>query len=416
MVDVTVVITCYNRREQLQYALASFEQQTFPKDRFEVIVVDDGSTDGVLNDIQEQNWKFNLHLVQLEENQGISFARNKGIQKSKGKIIVFSDSDMIVPSVFLENHWKMHQTDEKRVVSAPCRRNIYTMIYPDQLKSRLWQSMTQRSPVLQDKIPTDFETYRGAVPLFSPKDVSNGVIDAVSPAKRISTMTKFKQLFGDQLQTCPMPWLAFAGSNTSVPRESLIEVGGFDKRFRLRHDDREIGYRLYLSGHRFYLEEDIIGIHQDHFREKDRIKMQFYSLHDLALMLNIHPHRDIYLFGLYQTNKKTFNPIVLAMIKKEMNQIEKLGEHGKQHVTRMENLLRHYIWSYLSLYLGSSPLIKIRYPLGNQLVYQIWVDSLLKSKHNTKYPHFIKTANYLMQNINTLNVEKITTVKETIHS
>lgn len=407
MVDLSVVITCYNRREQLHFALSSFDQQTFPRDRFEVIVVDDGSTDGVINDMSEKKWNFDLKLIRLEKNQGISMARNMGIQKAQGKIIVFSDSDMIVPATFLENHWKMHhQTEEKRVVSAPYRRNIYTMIYPDQVKSRLWQLMTQQSPEIQKKIPSDFEAYRGPVPLFSPEDVSNGKIDSVSPGKRNATMVKFKKLFGEQLQFCSMPWLAFAGSNTSVPRESLVEVGGFDKRFRLRHDDREIGYRLYLSGHRFCLQEDIIGIHQDHIREKDRAKMHYFSLHDLALMLNIHPHRDIYLFGLYQSNKEIFNPISLAMIKKEMTQIEKLGESGKQHVTRMERLLRSYIWQYLSLHLGSSPLIKLKYTLSDLLSYQIWISSLLKSKHKAKYPFFIKTANYLIQNIRLLHKQE----------
>ena len=67
--------------------------------------------------------------------------------------------------------------------------------------------------------------------------------------------------------------------------------------------------------------------------------MHYYSLHRFSLMLNIHPHRDIYLFGLYQSNKQAFNPITLALIKKEMTQIEQLGEKGKQHITKMEKLL-----------------------------------------------------------------------------
>lgn len=61
-VDVSVIIPTYNRRESLQRTLESLAQQTFSTDDFEVIVVDDGSTDSTAQ-IQQIEWPFTLHLI-----------------------------------------------------------------------------------------------------------------------------------------------------------------------------------------------------------------------------------------------------------------------------------------------------------------------------------------------------------------
>ena len=86
--NVTVIIPAYNRRDLLGRSLDSVLSQTCPAD--EIIVVDDGSTDDTNNLIAERYPQIN-YLYQ--DNQGISSARNAGINRAKGEWLAFLDSD-----------------------------------------------------------------------------------------------------------------------------------------------------------------------------------------------------------------------------------------------------------------------------------------------------------------------------------
>jgi glycosyltransferase involved in cell wall biosynthesis len=89
MPAVSVVIPTYNRAEMLAQALRSVLAQTFTD--YEVIVVDDGSTDGtaeVVESFTDQRIKY-----LRQENRGSSAARNAGVEKAEGKYVAFLDSD-----------------------------------------------------------------------------------------------------------------------------------------------------------------------------------------------------------------------------------------------------------------------------------------------------------------------------------
>lgn len=91
---VSVVMPTYNRKTYLREAIKSILDQTF-KD-FELIIVDDGSSDGSLEIIQEfQKQDPRIILIQNDKPGGISKATNMGIRKSRGKYIAKMDSDDI---------------------------------------------------------------------------------------------------------------------------------------------------------------------------------------------------------------------------------------------------------------------------------------------------------------------------------
>jgi|SRR5919108_3865437 glycosyltransferase involved in cell wall biosynthesis len=84
---VSVIIPCYNQAHFLTDAIESVLRQTYP--HFEIIVVDDGSTDGT----SETASRYPKLRCIKQQNQGLSAARNTGFQSSRGSYLVFLDSD-----------------------------------------------------------------------------------------------------------------------------------------------------------------------------------------------------------------------------------------------------------------------------------------------------------------------------------
>lgn len=95
---VSVVICTYNRSERLKKTLRSLKDMAVPESlNWEVIVVDNNSSDctqGIVEEYEKTS-QFPVRYFK-EERQGLSFARNRGIEESEGEIIAFTDDDVIV--------------------------------------------------------------------------------------------------------------------------------------------------------------------------------------------------------------------------------------------------------------------------------------------------------------------------------
>lgn len=102
---VSVVIPTYNRGRILEKALKALFDQTYPFDAYEIIVVDDGSTDGTEERIAALDPPVELRYV-YKEHRGPAAARNVGIRMARRDIIIFIDSDIIVCREFIEAHVK----------------------------------------------------------------------------------------------------------------------------------------------------------------------------------------------------------------------------------------------------------------------------------------------------------------------
>ncbi|MEE3717347.1 glycosyltransferase [Tumidithrix elongata RA019] len=101
----SIVIPTYNRLPILQKCLTAMEQQQFDRP-YEILVVDDGSTDDTVNFLQTHPTQFpHVRLLQ-QDHGGAAAARNAGIDAAEGDTIVFIDSDLVVTSQFLSAHAK----------------------------------------------------------------------------------------------------------------------------------------------------------------------------------------------------------------------------------------------------------------------------------------------------------------------
>ncbi len=96
---VSIIIPVYNGEKFIQRAIRSVVDQNFPRKQFEIIVVDDGSTDNTLDIIQP--FKDTIRIMRHEKNMGLAASRNTGIKAAKGQYIVNLDADDYLHQDFL---------------------------------------------------------------------------------------------------------------------------------------------------------------------------------------------------------------------------------------------------------------------------------------------------------------------------
>lgn len=132
--DASIIIPTYNRRELLRRTLQSLALQSYPADRFEVVVVDDGSTDGTDAMVQQLQVPYVLRYVR-QPNRGRAAARNAGVRAAAADLLIFLDSDVAVAREFVEAHVRAHD-EPGRVVKEPVI-HVPTMDTPLDLEPKL---------------------------------------------------------------------------------------------------------------------------------------------------------------------------------------------------------------------------------------------------------------------------------------
>jgi len=119
---ISVVIPLYNKEKYIKRAIESVLNQTFQK--FEIIVVNDGSTDKSAEIVQ--NIKDPRIRLVNQKNAGVSAARNKGIQEAKYEYISFLDADDFWEKNFLETLWNLKNKYPKCGVFATSYKFLYS--------------------------------------------------------------------------------------------------------------------------------------------------------------------------------------------------------------------------------------------------------------------------------------------------
>jgi len=106
---ISVVITNFNYARYLERAIRSTLDQSLDRGKYEVIVVDDHSTDE--SSLILDNYEDEIRIIRFAENKGLAAARNEGIRKAKGQFVVFVDADDYIQHDLF-----------KGVVCIPCRK------------------------------------------------------------------------------------------------------------------------------------------------------------------------------------------------------------------------------------------------------------------------------------------------------
>lgn len=282
---ISIIIPTYNRLPILEKCLKALEKQKFTDykiSNYEIIVVDDGSTDGTLEWLAKNNAQFPHVRAFSQEHQGPAAARNLGIKEAKGDIIIFIDSDLVVTENFVTAHANALLEGEKKIGS-------------DRLFTYGWVINT-----------CNFEN------------------PTVEPYK----ITDFSAAY-------------FATGNVAIARKWLEEVGLFDTRFQLYGwEDLELGVRLKKLGLKLIKCPEAVGYHWhppfnleqiskliDREIQRGRMGVLFYQKHptwEVRMMIQMTwLHR--LLWGILslrgKLNEKTMQPLLKWLIEQGKPQL-----------------------------------------------------------------------------------------------
>lgn len=113
---LTVMLPTFNRLETLREVLAALERQDAGSGDFEVVVVDDGSTDGTAGFLKKYATVTALNFTGgiMAQNGGPAAARNAGLDLARGNVIVIIGDDIMPPPDFVGRHRRWHETHPHR--------------------------------------------------------------------------------------------------------------------------------------------------------------------------------------------------------------------------------------------------------------------------------------------------------------
>lgn len=118
MKDITVIIPIYNCEEYLEECLDSILNQTYPVDKIDVIMINDGTKDNSTKICNKYSKKYGWTFINRKENRGLSYTRNEGLKNSSTKYIMFLDSDDVLSNDAIEILLKsIRETDSDLVIS-----------------------------------------------------------------------------------------------------------------------------------------------------------------------------------------------------------------------------------------------------------------------------------------------------------
>lgn len=221
--DISIIVPVYNTgaimRETIDSILAQVEWEGNKVPTYEVLMVDDHSTDKVTVDLLAEFEKLgtNFNVIKNIKTKGVSGARNTGIEKASGKWVAFLDSDDVLLPHSLAMKWAyIEKTENVTWLATP-----FFLLKPETGIEHT--PFPQRSPLLYDVIKEQYDQNLPSV--------------LITPIKLLC-------------RNCILGTLTVL-----VKRDVLVSVGGFSEHLK-RAEDYELWFKLSLNNDLHYLPHD----------------------------------------------------------------------------------------------------------------------------------------------------------------
>jgi GT2 family glycosyltransferase len=218
----SIIITTYNRREALVQTLRALAHQTVSPDQYEIIVVDDGSTDDTYASVTSMSVPCGLKCLRHPKNLGISAGRNLAIRAASGRYLILVSDDLLVPDSFIASHLDTLE-----------RHPGWWVVGGFKQLDSLTETPFGR---YLDQVEKSYERMRAG------SEIGEGLWEMIWPTAR----------------------------NLSLPRSDLDRTGLFDERFRHSCEDQDLAHRAREVGIRFLYNASITCLHNDQAGDLNR--------------------------------------------------------------------------------------------------------------------------------------------------
>jgi glycosyltransferase involved in cell wall biosynthesis len=120
LLQASVVICAYNRAQLLSLCIESINALNFPKENYEVLIIDNNSTDNTADICKAAITKFSLLTIRYfhEPNQGVAYSRTRGAKEAKGNIIAYIDDDCLADANWLNEIVNFYNSHEECMSSG----------------------------------------------------------------------------------------------------------------------------------------------------------------------------------------------------------------------------------------------------------------------------------------------------------
>jgi glycosyltransferase involved in cell wall biosynthesis len=237
MPKVSVVIPTKNRSELLAVAVERIESQTVSREQYEVIVIDNDSSDETRTVLEQKAKTYRNFRFGVQEKPGAAATRNAGLRLANEDLILFIDDDIQAEPSLVEAHLDSHRKNPNASV-------IGALSMP-------WGDTTE-----------PFLRYLRDRRILNPYTPSKGPID----------------------------FSYYHTGNVSTPTQMLLNVGGFDENFKIYGmEDIELGYRLEKAGCRMVFAPDARGVHYSFPRYSNFIERSEQAGYSLGHFIRLHP-------------------------------------------------------------------------------------------------------------------------------
>lgn len=340
-IEVSIIIPSYNKYPLNLFTLYSLENQTFDPSKMEVIFIDDASTDQTEKELKNYNPPYHFTYIRSEQNIGRSKVRNLGINSSKGEILIFLDAEMITLPDFVNIQYQYHQSNKNVILSgAMYSKNVISCIFPEFNSKKLKRisELTENNAIINKRFKNYNESITTPYPLIDKTDIMNNNFDdlIVKPSSWFSTITRN---FSEDLAGFQFPWMAFLTGNVSLRKELIMQAGLFDEDFvNYGYEDWELGYRLYLIGAKYIINDELITYHQEHPVGESKWKE---AIENFNRFTSKHHDVDVLILGLELANFAdllTMNKILAEYKHLVENYPDQFKNFQKKFITILETI------------------------------------------------------------------------------